>query len=202
VVVRDPQPRAGCGHAADWYAGALDEIGVPRPGHVDALLPSAEERAAAEEVTRRLPPGFLALHPGSGARSKNWPAERFAGLADALAPGQRVAVVHGPADDAAVSRLTTLLPRARVLAALPLPVLGAVLSRAGLFVGNDSGVSHLAAAYGAPTFALFGPTDPDVWAPPGARVLRAPGHDLARLGVAEVAAYVSGARTSSRLMSR
>jgi ADP-heptose:LPS heptosyltransferase len=49
-------------------------------------------------------------------------------------------------------------------------VLGTLLSRAGVYVGNDSGVSHLAAAWGAPTLALFGPTDPAVWAPLGPHV--------------------------------
>ncbi len=57
-----------------------------------------------------------------------------------------------------------------VARALPLRVLGALLSRAGVFVGNDSGVSHLAAATGAPTLALFGPTDPGLWSPLGQRV--------------------------------
>jgi ADP-heptose:LPS heptosyltransferase len=192
VAVRDPQPRAGSGHAADWYAGALDDIGVALAGSVPALVPSPEERAAAEDVTRGLPAGFLALHPGSGSPSKNWPAQRFAELVDTAAAGERVIVVHGPSDDDPVSRLRTLLPRALVAHGLPLPVLGAVLSQAGLFVGNDSGVTHLAAAYAAPTLALFGPTDPGVWAPPGARVIRAPGNDLARLSVADVAAHVSG----------
>jgi ADP-heptose:LPS heptosyltransferase len=49
-------------------------------------------------------------------------------------------------------------------------VLAAVLARAGLYVGNDSGVSHLAAAAGCPTVALFGPTDPALWSPVGPRV--------------------------------
>jgi ADP-heptose:LPS heptosyltransferase len=49
-------------------------------------------------------------------------------------------------------------------------VLGAVLERARLYVGNDSGISHLAAAWGAPVLALFGPTDPAQWAPIGPRV--------------------------------
>jgi ADP-heptose:LPS heptosyltransferase len=53
---------------------------------------------------------------------------------------------------------------------LPARVLGAVLAHAGLYVGNDSGVSHLAAAWGAPVLALFGPTDPAQWAPVGPRV--------------------------------
>jgi heptosyltransferase-2 len=55
--------------------------------------------------------------------------------------------------------------RQSILESLPLPVLGAVLSRCALFVGHDSGISHLAAAVGIPCLLLFGPTKPDVWAP-------------------------------------
>src|SRR5262249_20309027 len=53
---------------------------------------------------------------------------------------------------------------------LPPRALGALLARAGVYVGNDSGASHLAAAWGARTVALFGPTDPAIWSPVGASV--------------------------------
>jgi ADP-heptose:LPS heptosyltransferase len=64
-------------------------------------------------------------------------------------------------------------------------VLGALLSRAGAYLGNDSGISHLAAAWGAPTLSLFGPTDPAVWAPlgPRSRALRSPSGTLEGLSV-------------------
>jgi hypothetical protein len=70
----------------------------------------------------------------------------------------------------------------------PLRVLAAVLARAGLFLGNDAGITHLAAAAGAPTLALYGPTDPALWAPVGPRVLtlRAPGGSLAKLDLDDV----------------
>jgi ADP-heptose:LPS heptosyltransferase len=67
-------------------------------------------------------------------------------------------------------------------------VLGAVLARAGVYVGNDSGVSHLAAAWGARVLALFGPTDPAQWAPvgPRVRVLRAKDTKMESLPLEEV----------------
>jgi heptosyltransferase-2 len=66
------------------------------------------------------------------------------------------------------------------------------LRQARLYVGNDSGISHLAAAVGIPTVAIFGPTDPAVWAPRGAHVavVRAPDGDLHALPVSQVAAVV------------
>jgi heptosyltransferase-2 len=78
---------------------------------------------------------------------------------------------------------------------LPARVLGAVLSRAGVLVGNDSGVSHLAAAWDAPTVALFGPTDPAVWAPLGehVRVVRSGNGSMEGIGIDEVVAATSAA---------
>jgi len=196
VIEWDPQPPPGRAHAASWYAGALEALGVPAIAQAPMLSPTPEEREAADEVARALPQGFLALHPGSGSPSKNWPADRFAALAEALAPRQRVLIVEGPADRDAASRVRALLPGAVIARDLPLRVLGALLSGAGLYVGNDSGVGHLAAAYGARCLVLFGPTDPDVWKPlgPRVRVLRAPGGHLDALDVSAVSTSQARAR--------
>jgi ADP-heptose:LPS heptosyltransferase len=72
-------------------------------------------------------------------------------------------------------------------------VLAALLARAGAYVGNDSGVTHLAAASGAPTIALFGPTDPRVWAPLGPRVEVIRGATMEGIAAGEVAAAVARA---------
>src|SRR6185369_15716741 len=112
------------------------------------LLPTDAERAHADEWRARLPPAFLALHPGSGAPAKNWPVERFAALARGLSPGRAWLLVCGPADEAPAATLSRE-PGALCARDLPPRVLGALLGRAGLFVGNDSGVTHLAAACGA-----------------------------------------------------
>ena len=119
----------------------------------------------------------LILHPGSGGTSKRWPAERFAELARrAAAP----LILLGPAEDDLASAFDGL-PLARDL---PLPRVVATLAKARAFVGNDSGVSHLA-SWLCPTLALFGPTDPKVWAPAGpmTQVLTAPKGNLSRLVV-------------------
>jgi ADP-heptose:LPS heptosyltransferase len=72
-------------------------------------------------------------------------------------------------------------------------VLGATLARAAAYVGNDSGVTHLAAAWGAPTVALFGPTDPAVWSPVGPRVtiVRGPNARMDGIAVDVVAARIA-----------
>ncbi len=148
-------------------------------------LAPAEAAEAARSWLSRLPPGFVAVHPGSGSPRKNWPADRFEALARELAQGAPWLLVHGPAE--AAQR-----PAEGAVAALNLPlrVLARVLSAAGVYVGNDSGVSHLAAAAGAPTLVLFGPTDPALWAPvgPRVRVLRGEAGQIEELTGAEVAA--------------
>ena len=175
---RDPLPPPGSGHAAAWLAGLVADDPVEPP----SLHPTPEELERAHAWLTRLPPGFLALHPGSGAAAKNWPTDRFARLARALSPDAPWLLVAGPADSEA-SRTLAAEPGALLADRLPLRVLGALLSRAGLYVGNDSGVSNLAAAYAAPTIALFGPTDPEVWRPlgPSVRVVHAPGGRIADL---------------------
>jgi ADP-heptose:LPS heptosyltransferase len=141
---------------------------------------------------RDLPGRFLAVHPGSGSRSKSWPADRFSRLVHALG-APRFLLVEGPADAEAAATLRAAHAGALVARGLTPRVLGAVLARAGAFVGNDSGVSHLAAAWGAPTVALFGPTDPAVWSPVGPRVkaVRSPHAGMDGIEVDAVVAAVA-----------
>jgi lipopolysaccharide heptosyltransferase III len=97
---------------------------------------------------------FILVQPGAGGIHKRWPAEGFAAaLADV---GDAVLVMHeGPADAAAVSALAARLPDALRLRTPALPTLAGALHLATMFVGNDSGVSHLAASVGAPSVILF-----------------------------------------------
>jgi heptosyltransferase-3 len=178
VVAFDPRPRdrrplplqlaAACGLALRWPD--------------DAAL--AQARTAP-------PTAPLLLAPGSGGRGKCWPRERWLALAAQLAAaGRQLAVLVGPVelerDDP--RRWPWPVPL-RFLVDLPLPVLAEQLAAAGGFVGNDSGTTHLAAMLGAPTVALFGPTDPAVWAPTGASVcVLGGGEPAAFAAVAEAAA--------------
>ena len=188
LLVHDPSPPVGGPHASDWLLQPLRELDISSTPNPPALAFSAGERADAEPLLARLPARFLAIHPGSGSPTKNWPSDRFQALAGRLSPDGPVLLVLGPAEQTlSLPTLPSAPPAPSWIAArnLPLRVLGAVLSRADLFVGNDSGVAHLASAAGAPTLALFGPTDPVCWAPVGrvVRCLRAPGKLLAELGV-------------------
>ncbi len=187
VIARDPLPKAG--HASLWVLDAARELGAVAVPATPDMVPTEPERAAARPMLARLPPRFLAVHPGSGSPDKNWPADRFAAVARALSPSRPWLLVVGPADEGAAAVLDAK-PDVVVARSLPPRVLGTVLRDAGCYLGHDTGVTHLAAGFGAPVLALFGPTDPATWAPVGRRVhvLRAPDEILDDLTVEEVVA--------------
>ena len=142
-------------------------------------LPVAWTDAADRALAARLlPPGgpVVAMGPTANWSGKIWPVERFAALFEALAagplPGARLAVLAGPgrAERDLAAPLLAAIPVAIDLAGtLSLAQAAACLGRAALYVGNDSGLMHLAAAAGAPTLGLFGPTSAAEYAPAGPR---------------------------------
>ncbi len=160
--------------------GALTSLGIAAAPLWPALQLTADDCAFAEgfwrdhALPRERDIPVVALHPGSGSPRKNWPAERYAALGARLARESRarLLVIVGPADEAAwrVLRGHWMAEPPLILAQQSLAQVGAILSRCHLLVGNDSGIAHLAAALGLPTIALFGPTDPRIWAPQGPRV--------------------------------
>ena len=110
----------------------------------------------------------LVVHPGSGGDWKRWPVERFAEVIRALRQrGAFEVLVHqGPADAEPAQRLVALLEGdATVLLRPELPRLAAVLGACRAYLGGDSGVSHLAAAVGAPSVVLFPPATYRRWTP-------------------------------------
>jgi len=150
--------------------------GIPPPLVVDPLLPWPE--ALRAQGRRRLADlgltgDVISLHPGSGSLRKNWPVERFAMLADRVrrSMSARPLFILGEADTAAARELPRLAPTVPVLHNRPLKEVASILAASRGYVGNDSGITHLAAALGLPTVALFGPTDATVWGPRGANVV-------------------------------
>jgi ADP-heptose:LPS heptosyltransferase len=174
----------------------LTGLGLDTDAAAPVQAPSAEEAGLARELVAGLPRRFLAVHPGSGSPTKNWPADRYADLVARVSSGCPWLLVEGPAD-AEAARALRGIPGAVRLRETPSRVLGAVLSLAGAYVGNDSGVSHLAAAWGAPTVALFGPTDPRLWAPeaPAGKVIRGAGSRLDAISVEAVETAVARLRS-------
>lgn len=139
-------------HTAEHLASAMFFLGVPL-----AQIPRARLFAGSPP---ELPP-YAAIHPFAAAADKTWPAERFVAVAAHLRREMRLepVFVAGPGDDTAPFR------DYRIVARAPLAEIKCLLKGASLFVGNDSGPAHIAAAFGTPVVALFGPSDPVVWAP-------------------------------------
>ncbi len=119
----------------------------------------------------RGPGQYYVVHPGSGGRSKCWPPERFSATIERLReifPDTRPKVVLGPCEEERFQDFMPLisLDGVEVVRRSGLHGLYELLKGACFYIGNDSGVSHLAAFLGIESFLLFGPTDPRVWAPP------------------------------------
>jgi ADP-heptose:LPS heptosyltransferase len=153
---------------------------------------SPVDRARAAALLPATAP-VIALGPTANWAPKIWPAERFAALFQALRTGPLhgavPAVLAGPGAEerAMAAPLLAALPEAVDLAGrVSLPEAAACLARAALYVGNDSGLMHLAAAAGAPTLGLFGPTPMAEYAPVGrwTAAVGAPGGRMQNLTVA------------------
>jgi ADP-heptose:LPS heptosyltransferase len=181
-LIAPSQPPAGAPvHVARHLVRTLAPLGVPdlSPVLPELRLPAEIERQADAILTQTglEADAYAVVHPGSGAPGKNWPAERFARVIDALRAqhGLATLLLAGPADDEVVRRVAASLERpVPVVQNGPLLVASGLLRRARLFLGNDSGLGHLAGLLGVPTLTLFGPTDPARWAPlgPSVQVLR------------------------------
>ncbi len=145
---------------------------------------SDETAARAAALTAGDGP-ILAIAPAANWVGKAWPAERFALVArrllgtDGSLRGGRLMVLGGPDDQAVAEPVRSAVPRSRCIDLVgceSLLVAFAALKHARLFIGNDSGLMHLAAAAGTPTLGLFGPSDEHLYAPwgPLARTVRGP----------------------------
>jgi heptosyltransferase-3 len=149
-------------HAIDFYCR---QVGA---------LPAAPHIAVSP--CRRVAPSPAVIHPFSGSPRKNWPLDRYRELAARL---EHVEWCAGPEGD---------LPGAVRID--DLYELGRWLAGARVYIGNDSGIAHLAAAVGTPVVVLFGPTDSRVWAPRGSNVRVIARPTIAEISVAEVLAQV------------
>lgn len=156
-------------HASRQLAKGLEKL---------AMFLEDEHLQRAHFERRREDQVRIAIHPGSGSEKKNWPLEHWRRLADEFS-AHEVIFITGEAEEA---RGVSITPHTH-WHSLPLSELSARLTTCTVFLGHDSGISHLAAACGVPSLLLFGPTDPAIWAPPQpwVEVLREESGDLAAL---------------------
>lgn len=164
------------GHASEHLLGVLGTgestlclVAMSRGGEL--VLP-AHALEAGRLLAERLGNRVLALHPGSGSPRKNWTLDAFVSVARTVRDsGLAVPVfILGEAESGMAEGLRWKCPEVAVVRALDVVTLGGLLAHCAAYVGNDSGVTHLAAAVGASVVALFGSTDPARWAPRGPKV--------------------------------
>jgi heptosyltransferase-2 len=192
----------GADHAARQLARPVEDLGIAAVDLTEKVFPSTEDRQFASDFLRLLRQPIIAIHPGSGSKEKNWPLENWIALFSRrgwLANRVSLIIISGEADQAQTEQLEREWKSRDVRLAknLPLPQLAAVLEHS-IFIGHDSGISHLAAAAGANCFLLFGPTDPNVWAPrnQNVRVLRAETGNVSDVEIGLVEAAVVAALSS------
>lgn len=159
-------------HQMEYY---LDCLGEKSTGDLFAVIPLKKEALewSLSFIHEKGLEGkaVLALSPGSGAREKNWPLDNFRFVSDwwKKETGGETLLLLGPAEEERggyqdFSRCSV------AVRGQPLGRVAALLARSNLYLGNDSGVTHLAAALGMETIALFGPSDPHEWSPRGKAV--------------------------------
>ncbi len=171
----EASPRPTTLPAAAHYCKPLDALAIYVESPCPRVHPNEADRTLATRYLAELGTGrCVAIHPGSGSEQKNWSPTKFAAVGRWLMDEcqAKLLVIQGEADEVAVKKLMGgLEPRAaKLVRGLKLVELAAVLERCDLFVGNDSGITHLAAAVGAPVIALFGSNSLPIWEPRGEKV--------------------------------
>ena len=147
-------------HAARVFLKPLERLAIFDPDPVPRLALGGTPAAGKR----------MALHPGSGSEKKNWPEAKWADLVAQLIETTQadLLMIGGEAEGECLQRLSAALPPRRVQVAqcLPLVDLARLLQNCSVFVGHDSGISHLAAALGVPGVVLWGETVEEIWRPP------------------------------------
>lgn len=166
VAMVPAEPR----HEAELYLDTARCVGVPTRGARSEFYPTDAAREAVAPLAAGDRP-LVAVHPAGGENpgttllSKRWPAERFAEVARRLTQqGMRVVMLGGPNDTALGAQVAGEWAE-NYAGRLSWDETGALLERASLLIGNDTGAMHLAVACGVPAVALFGPTDPKRYGP-------------------------------------
>jgi heptosyltransferase-2 len=160
-------------HQVDYYLGLLRSFGAYRVVRIPRLKlkPEVTERGLAflDGLGIERNELLIGVHPGAAyGETKRWFPERFARVMDLLQkPGRRFILLGGPGEEGLAERVSTITahPPMNTVGKTTIAEALVLISRCGLFLSNDSGLMHAAAALGIPQVALFGSTDPEKTAP-------------------------------------
>ncbi len=183
----------GQAHAVERHFAAISPITGDQEILSTTLWPGQADRDYADGVCRQLPGNrWLCIGPGANWEKKIWPAAKYATAADELRGGFDALVLLGNKADNRQAELVAeraALPCVNLCGRTTLLQAAAVLARVTLFLGNDSGLGHMAAAVDTPSFTLFGPGSPEHYRPWGPRAAwyAAPDHNIETIPVNIVA---------------
>lgn len=161
-LVPSPDPAV---HTAQSTMASFQWMGARRET-APALRYEVHSRESSRIREKLAGKPYVVIHPGSVMATKRWDAERFGEIAATLAQQNfKVVVVAGPGEESFAGRAATKINGASIMLGLSIRELAEVIRGARLFIGNDSGPMHLAAAVGTPTIAVWGSSDSRRWRP-------------------------------------
>ena len=180
-------------HQALRNLDSARDLRLPAAELQSEITLTEEELAHGETFVRRARGErkfAIVFHPGAGKIANRWPADRFAITANDLAEAFKALVIitRGPMDEGPVEKMAGALREQPVIIRdRSIREVAGILAHADLVVSNDTGIMHVAAAVGVPVLSLFGPTDPQQWAPVGEehRFLRS-GQDIRSFATEDV----------------
>lgn len=183
-------------HLASRYLEILQPLGIdPQPSpfryEPDEASVAEIERSLSDQID--LGQDFAAIFPGAGHPSRKWPIERFAEFASRLA-GRNIAplIVLGPEESEHRDEIAAhFSDDVSIIEGLSIPQLIALLSRSTVFVGNDSGPSHIAACSGTPVVLIIDKRAPDTYLPLTDRLAVVDPETIERIAVDDVVSAVS-----------
>lgn len=178
-IIQTVPPKGIRVHVSDFRVSRINRSAVQNPGEAMLAVPfihkrKAEDMLAAEGYNFKVP--LIAVHPGSGGKKKRWPVLRYLELIDKIKENREsfFVIFSGPAEESWTRhKIETFVRKKKGVIHVcdeGLATVAALLSLCTCYAGNDSGISHLAAAVNGNVVALFGPTDPLLWKPRGRRV--------------------------------
>lgn len=155
-------------HSVEQQLALPGWTGVPvsdRPPTMLAVTPAAADAVDYRLRSLGVSGPYAVLHPAAAFTTKQWAVENFASVANQVHARFPVIVVTTPAESSLVEEIKTVCASVHALTDLPLPQVTALLARARLFVGNDSGIAHMAAAVATPSVVVFGSSNRAHWSP-------------------------------------
>ena len=180
-------------HLVDRYLDILKPLGIQNPPRTPELKTSSAADFSVEALLKKEKAHshelLVGLFPGAGHAGRIWPVENFAELADHLIRNDKVRVIvfAGPEERARVQQMRTLFPPATIFFdRLTIPQLASAQARLTLFISDDTGPAHIAAAVGTPVIMLLDRPDPHSYTPVGSLNRLIGGPSIARIRVEEV----------------